>query len=220
MAECPIKRNVGTFVRNVQTTDTLLTVLNKKQKFTTMKFNQLSLVVLGLSILASCSSPKYSTNSPQPNRGKVESADPGAWDVDGYHADKVATEPYYGVKFQKSELLRPLLEQAQREGKLVFVDFYATWCGPCKSMDRNVFSDKRVGDYFNENFVSYKVDADGAGSHIAAIYDIKSLPTLLFLDSNGEVLARRDSAAGITDLKSLANKAQQLNNASAGGGNK
>ena len=87
-------------------------------------------------------------------------------------------------------------------------------------MDRNVFSDKRVGDYFNENFVSYKVDADGAGSHIAAIYDIKSLPTLLFLDSNGEVLARRDSAAGITDLKSLANKAQQLNNASAGGGNK
>lgn len=183
-----------------------------------MKFNQLLLIVLGLSIFASCSSPKYSTNTPQPNRGKVQSSDPGAWDVDGYHPEKVAEEPYYGIKFQKSELLRPLLEQAQREGKLVFVDFYATWCGPCKAMDRNVFSDKRVGDYFNENFVSYKVDADGEGSHIAAIYDIKSLPTLLFLDANGDVLARRDSAAGITDLKALASKAQRLNgNVSAGG---
>lgn len=185
-----------------------------------MKFNHLLLIVFGLSIFASCSSPKYSTNTQQPNREKVKSTDPGAWDVDGYHEDKVAEEPYYGVKFQRSELLRPLLEQAKAEGKLVFVDFYATWCGPCKAMDRNVFSDKRVGDFFNENFISYKVDADGEGSHIAAIYDIKSLPTLLFLDPDGEVLARKDSAAGITDLKSLARKAQQLNNASAGGAGK
>ena len=183
-----------------------------------MKFNHLLLVVLGLSFFASCSSPKFSSNSPEPKRGKVRSADPGAWDVDGYHEDKVAEAPYYGVKFQKSDLLRPLLEKAKKEGKLVFVDFYATWCGPCKVMDKNVLSDKRVGDYFNENFISYKVDADGPGSHIAAIYEIKSLPTLLFLDSDGEVLAEKDAALGIRELKSLAQKALQLNSASAGGG--
>ena len=182
-----------------------------------MKFNHLLLMIIGMGILASCSSPKYSSNTPAPKREKVKSADPGAWDVDGYHKDKVAEEPYYGVKFQKSEMLRPVLEQAKREGKLVFVDFYATWCGPCKAMDKNVFADKRIGDYINENFISYKVDADGEGSHIAAIYDIKSLPTLLFLNTEGEVLARKDNAMGLSDFKSLAQQARQLNTASAGG---
>ena len=188
-----------------------------------MRLKHIFSFIIAFAFLAGCSAPKYSyNNKPEPTRGKVKSNNPDAWDIDGYDDKDVAveeeeTEPYFGIKFQKSDLLRPLLEQARREGKLVFVDFYATWCGPCKAMERNVFSDKRIGDYFNDNFISYKVDADGQGSHIAAIYDIKSLPTLLFLDGNGEILARHNSAIGISQLKSLAQQAQQLHNASAVG---
>lgn len=191
-----------------------------------MKFNRALFLLFAIGVLISCNSSKYTSGTDTTVREKTRSNDPNAWDVDGENGEVVVeapipTEPeapYYGVQFQKSELLRPLLDQARQEGKIVFVDFYATWCGPCKAMDRNVFSDKRIGDYFNDNFISYKVDADGEGSHIAAIYNIKNLPTLLFLDTEGEVLARRNSAAGITELESLARRAQQLNGTSAGGG--
>ena len=188
-----------------------------------MKINQLFAVLLLASLFASCSSSKYvSVNkrnvSSSKEYAKAESKDPSAWDVEWKEEEKTVEEaPYLGVNFQQSDLLRPLLEQAKAEGKLVFVDFYASWCAPCKTMDKNVFPDKRIGDLFNANFINYKVDADGAGSHIAAIYEIRSLPTLLFLDTNGNVLVLRDGAAGISDLTSLAKKAQQLNGASAGG---
>jgi len=198
--------------------------LTIEQKNEAMKLNHSLILLFFVGLFASCSVQNYTSDN-EPNRKRQKSHDPGAWDVDEngevpFEEEVVVVEkePYYGVNFQKSELLRPLLDQAKREGKLVFVDFYATWCGPCKAMDRNVFADPKVGTFFNENFINYKVDADGKGSHIAAIYDIKSLPTLLFLDTDGEVLARQNSAAGISELKNLAEKAQQLNRTSASRG--
>ena len=57
-----------------------------------------------------------------------------------------------GIQFDKSEW-KSILTKAEKENKLVFVDAYAAWCGPCKKMDRDVFSKKEVGDYFNAKFV-------------------------------------------------------------------
>ena len=90
---------------------------------------------------------------------------------------------------------------AQKEDKLIFMDAYAAWCGPCKRMAKNVFPTKEAGDFFNENFVNVKMDMEkGEGRPLAKKYSVGSYPTLLFLDYNGEVIyqtkgARRDAAS-------------------------
>tara|TARA_B110000037_G_scaffold73775_1_gene88597 strand:+ start:218 stop:1417 length:1200 start_codon:yes stop_codon:yes gene_type:complete len=90
---------------------------------------------------------------------------------------------------------------AQKEDKLIFMDAYAAWCGPCKRMAKNVFPTKEAGDFFNENFVNVKMDMEkGEGRPLAKKYSVGSYPTLLFLDYNGEVVyqtkgARRDAAS-------------------------
>jgi len=101
-----------------------------------------------------------------------------------------------GVKFSKSETLTGVLEQASAENKLVFVDFYTTWCMPCRLMDEDVFPDRRLGEFMNENFISYKVDAEkDNGISLATLYSVEGYPTLLFLDQKGNILERKLGAA-------------------------
>lgn len=58
----------------------------------------------------------------------------------------------------------------------------ASWCGPCKMMDRNVFVKKSVGDYYNSTFVNARFDMEkGEGIEIAQKYMVRSYPTYLFL---------------------------------------
>ena len=53
-----------------------------------------------------------------------------------------------------------LLSQAKKEDKLIFIDAYTTWCGPCKMMDAKVFSDSQVAQAFNERFINAKFDME------------------------------------------------------------
>lgn len=79
------------------------------------------------------------------------------------------------------------VEQAKKENKLVFVDFYTDWCGPCRVMSRDVFPQKKVGDYFNARFVSIKLNAEKEGKADAATYNVKAYPTFLVLDTDRKV---------------------------------
>ena len=115
-----------------------------------------------------------------------------------------------GVSFKENKdfLLSTILAQAKAEHKLVFVDAYATWCAPCKLMDKEVFPNSATGLYFNQNFISYKLNVEkNNGPTVKLLYEINVLPTLLFLDAEGNVLEKVENSITISELNSLARKA-------------
>ena len=81
------------------------------------------------------------------------------------------------------------LKVAAQENKLVFIDFYTDWCGPCKKMAREVFPQKMVGDFMNAKFVNLKLNAEKEGKELAARYKVNAYPTFIILDTKGEVVA-------------------------------
>ena len=101
---------------------------------------------------------------------------------------KADSELPQGIRFEHGTLAEAFAK-AKKENKLVFVDTYTEWCGPCKRLSKEVFPQKKVGDYFNPRFVSVKIDAEkGEGVEFAKKYGVNSYPTLLFLKPNGEEL--------------------------------
>ena len=81
--------------------------------------------------------------------------------------------------------------KAGEEGKLFFVDFYATWCAPCKWMEESTFKDKEVISLLSQNYVAMKVDIDDLdGYSIKQKYQVHILPTILIFNSKGELVER------------------------------
>jgi len=79
---------------------------------------------------------------------------------------------------------------AKKENKLIFLDVYATWCGPCKKLKSKTFSDKEVGDFYNQTFINVALDGEkGEGLELARKYGVRGYPTLLFIDANGKVVS-------------------------------
>ena len=80
------------------------------------------------------------------------------------------------------------LELANKEDKLIFVDAYTTWCGPCKAMAKNIFPLKEAGDFYNANFINMKMDMEkGEGRTIRTKYNVNAFPTFLFINGAGEM---------------------------------
>lgn len=93
-----------------------------------------------------------------------------------------------GVAFQRAPFA-DLLQRARAEDKLIFIDAFTTWCGPCKLMDAQVFPDSEVGTVFNERFVNAKFDMEkGEGPALAERYSVAAYPTYLFVDGNGDLI--------------------------------
>lgn len=84
-----------------------------------------------------------------------------------------------------------VLAKAKKENKLIFVDAFTTWCGPCKWMAKNVFTNDTVADYFNQTFVNYKFDMEkGEGIEFAKKYQVSCYPNLVFIDKDGNLVHR------------------------------
>lgn len=79
------------------------------------------------------------------------------------------------------------LKKARAENKLVFLDIYATWCGPCKMLKQYTFTNTSVGNFFNSNFINVSVDGEkGVGPQLAQAYSIEGYPSLIITDATGK----------------------------------
>lgn len=92
-----------------------------------------------------------------------------------------------GVEFFKGSFAEAK-ELAKKENKLIFIDAYTTWCGPCKLMTAKIFPLETAGKAYNPKFVSLKIDMEkGEGIDLAKQYQVRYYPTLLFVDADGNL---------------------------------
>lgn len=83
------------------------------------------------------------------------------------------------------------LEKAKAENKMIFIDSYTSWCGPCKQMKSLLLSDERLINFLNENFVCLSVNIEkGDGPRIKRKYPHGTFPTLLFIKNDGKLKNR------------------------------
>jgi thiol-disulfide isomerase/thioredoxin len=100
------------------------------------------------------------------------------------------------------------LAKAKAEEKLIFVDAYASWCGPCKRMSAQTFPDPKAGDFFNSNFINMKIDMEKPeNDEFASKYPVGSYPTLMFISADGKIAVKDIGAKGVPELLEFGQKA-------------
>lgn len=96
-----------------------------------------------------------------------------------------------GIHFEDGDW-KGVLAKAKKENKLVYVDVYTTWCGPCKVLAATIFPQKEAGDVYNAHFVNYRIDAEkGEGIALAEKYGVNGFPTHLFINPKTEAVVYR-----------------------------
>ena len=111
-----------------------------------------------------------------------------------------------GISFIEQDWNKAL-DSAKTNNKLVFLDIYATWCGPCKMLKQHTFTDEAAGKFFNEHFINVSVDGEmGVGPVLAEKYSIVGYPSLIITDASGKVILE---TAGYVDPEYLINFAKE-----------
>ena len=84
------------------------------------------------------------------------------------------------------------LAQAKKESKLVMVDVYTDWCGWCKKLDKDVYTQKEVGDKLAKDFVAIKLNPEKSAKNkkIVSGFGVQGFPTILFLNADGKEIGR------------------------------
>ena len=110
-----------------------------------------------------------------------------------------------GISF-RDLTFKEAMKVAKVEKKLIFLDCYTSWCGPCKMLAKKIFPDPTVGEFFNEKFVSLQMDMEKAeGPELGKKYKVGAYPTLLFIDEKGEL---KHSVCGYMSAEALLQQAQ------------
>lgn len=96
-----------------------------------------------------------------------------------------------GIKFFKGTYAEAI-EQAKKEKKQIFIDFFTEWCGPCLTMAETVFVLPEVAEVYNSKFINVKIDAEkGEGVELAKKFGVRSYPTYIFVNpATGEMSHR------------------------------
>ena len=136
------------------------------------RFRSAAAVLFALAALASCSRP------------------PGGADGPGAKGPGIS---FAAAGFDEA------LDRARSEKKLLLVDVYTDWCGWCKKLDREVFSDARVATA-SKSLLAVRVNAEKGGEKVAERYDVQGYPTILFVDGSGNVVKRIDGYVDADEL--------------------
>ncbi len=107
-----------------------------------------------------------------------------------------------GIDFTDGETFKIFSEKAEATNKLIFVDCYTNWCGPCIKMNKNIFPKQEVGDFYNENFINVKLDMENnpLGKLFFEKYAVQGFPTLIYLDSKGNVVHKIFGSNSVGDF--------------------
>ena len=108
--------------------------------------------------------------------------------------------------------LENAVEAQKTTPKKIFMDAYTVWCGPCKMLDKNTFSNKDVANYINKNFYAVKFNAEGnekvnflgktytnpgfnpnssgrnSSHELAGYFGIRAYPTIIYLDEKAQLI--------------------------------
>lgn len=104
-----------------------------------------------------------------------------------YGANKISSNDG-GIQFIEADWGKALAE-AKKQHKLIFLDAYASWCGPCKLLKKKTFTDKAAGDFFNTNYINVAIDMEkGDGPGLGEKYAVNAYPTLIIADSAGNIV--------------------------------
>lgn len=81
--------------------------------------------------------------------------------------------------------------KAKAENKLIFLDCFTTWCGPCKKMAKEVFPQALVGNYMNPKFINLKIDMESDyGAPLAQKLQIQAYPTFVIFNADAQEISR------------------------------
>lgn len=99
---------------------------------------------------------------------------------------------------------------AKSQNKLIFLDAYTSWCGPCKYMAKNIFTNDTVADFYNANFINAKIDMEkGEGIELAKKYQVRCYPNLLYINGDGEIVHRVGGMRKTADFIQIGQSAKE-----------
>jgi thiol-disulfide isomerase/thioredoxin len=108
-----------------------------------------------------------------------------------------------------------IIKEAQVLDRLIFIDMTATWCGPCKEMDKTTFKDSMVVNYFSSNFLCKKIFLENDSIYVDSLSlyfknETKTVPSFYFLDNQGNIILNEIGSKTATELLELGRKAKSM----------
>jgi thioredoxin-related protein len=120
-----------------------------------------------------------------------------------------------GIQFVEANWAKAVAE-AKKQKKMIFIDAYTSWCGPCRMLKQNTFTDKAAGDYFNKHFINIALDMEkGDGLAFAQKYQVAAYPTLFIMDAEEKSVTTSEGYINPAQLiefgKYVINKVPKIN---------